>query len=562
MHNNQQIVDHYTKRLEALRSERSTWQPTWEEISRVLLPYSGRFSVTDRNKGERKDSHIYDSTATRALGIMSAGMMAGMTSPARPWFRLATPDPDMMEHTPVKMWLSDVTEIIRRVLSQSNAYRVLHQMYEEIGGFGTCSALSLDNFDTLTHFHPSTVGEYFLGTNHLGKVDTNYREFDMTVKDVVDKFGLDNVSKSTKDNYDKANYDSWVTVVHAIQPRLSRDVFSHHVRDLPFESVYFEKGGTSASGNKIGASKEHVLKIGGFHEYPGIGARWAVTGRDIYGRGPGHTSLGDINQLQHEQLSKGRGIEQQTNPSLQIPSSLKGQEEGLLPGGVVNYDPANPNGGVRRSYEVDYQLNYLLEDIRDVRERIMSNFYADLFQMIALSDRRQVTATEIAERHEEKLLMLGPVLERLHNEMLDPMIDRIFSQAMRANIIPEPPEEMQGQELKVQYVSMLAQAQQAVGTSAVDRLLGTVSVVSQFKPDVIDKIDTDEMIDAYADMLGVDPELIVPGEEVVMIRQQRQQQEAAASIAGAAPGLSQAAKNLSETDTESPSALTNLFSGL
>lgn len=561
--NTSSLQEHYRKRLESLRTERSDWQPTWEAINRVLLPRTGRFLVTDRNRGERKDNNIYDSTATRALRILAAGMMAGMTSPARPWFRLTTPDPDLAESYEAKAWLSDVTMLLRRIFSRSNTYRSLHQLYREVGAYGTCASFMLDNFDTVTHFHTMTIGEYFIGTNEWGRADTIYREFDMTVGQLVAKFGLDNVSRSTRDLYNRGDYDKWVTVVHMVEPRTDRVITSPFMRDAPFVSAYIEKGDQTASGGaRGGARTDVVLQETGYREFPGVVARWDAVGGDIYGSGPGHDTLGDINQLQHEQLSKGRGIEQQTNPSVMLPTSLKGHEDALLPGGTMFYDQATPHGGVRRSYDIQYDLNHLLVDIQDVRDRIMSNFFADLFQMIALSDRRQVTATEIAERHEEKLLMLGPVLENLHNELLDPVIDRTFAQALRAGLIPEPPEEIQGQELKVEYVSMLAQAQQAVGVNAFDRLLGTVAGVAQIKPDVIDKIDFDGAIDQYADMLGVDPELIVPGEKVALIRQQRQQQEAAAQAAAMAPPMAQAAKNLSETNVEDTNALTSMFSGI
>ena len=96
------------QRWTSLQSERSSWISHWRELSDYLMPRSARFYKSDRNKGTKKHNQIFDNTASRALRVLSAGMMSGMTSPARPWFRLALPDEDLMDYGPVKDWLADV----------------------------------------------------------------------------------------------------------------------------------------------------------------------------------------------------------------------------------------------------------------------------------------------------------------------------------------------------------------------------------------------------------------------------------------------------------------------
>jgi hypothetical protein len=175
-----------------------------------------------------------------------------------------------------------------------------------------------------------------------------------------------------------------------------------------------------------------------------------------------------------------------------------------------------------------------------------------------------MTATEVAERHEEKLLMLGPVLERLHNELLDPLIEMTFDHMVAAGIVPPPPEELQGSDINVEFVSMLAQAQRAVGTNSIDRFVGNLGAVAQFKPDVLDKFDSDKWADAYSDMLGIDPELIVADDKVALVRQQRQQAAQAQQQMAMVQQGADTAKNLAAAKTDQPSALTNvidMFSG-
>jgi hypothetical protein len=538
-----------------LKTERSSWMPHWQEITHFLLPRSGRYFSQDRNQGGKRHNNIYDNTGTRALSTMGAGMMAGATSPARPWFALTTPDPDLNLYKPVQIWLADVRARLLRVFQRSNTYRALHQVYEEIGAFGTAANLVLPSFDTAIHNHPLTVGEYAITTDYQGKVVALFREFDLTVGQVVGEFGLENCSIRVKDLYRRGSLDKWVTVIHAIEQRKDRDVSKLDDMNMEWRSCYFE----------MSCNEDKLLSESGFRYFPALCPRWKVSGGDIYGNSPGMEALGDIKQLQHEQLRKAQGIDYQTKPPLQVPTALKNRDVDTLPGGVTYYDASNPQAGIRPSWEVNLRLDHLLEDIRDVRQRINSSFYADLFLMLATAGpNTRMTATEVAERHEEKLLMLGPVLERLHNELLEPLIDIAFTRLVETGNVPPPPEELQGIDLNVEFVSMLAQAQRAVQTNAVDRFVGNLGAIAQMKPEALDKFNVDEWTNVYSDLLGVDPRLVLADDQVAIIRQQRAQAQAAESQMAALQQGSIAAKNLASASTQDPSLLTDptaMFTG-
>ena len=534
-----------------LRSERATWWSHWQEITTYLLPRNGRYFQQDRNKGHRRHNSIYDNTGTRALRTLGAGMMAGATSPARPWFRLGTADPELNSYAPVKLWLADVTERMQLVFQKSNTYRTLHGIYEELGAFGTAGSIILPDSKNAIHHYPVTIGEYAIATDYQGRVNTLYREFQKTVGEVVREFGYNKCSTSVKNLYDRGSLDSWITLVHAIEPRddRERDYKKKDNMNMAYKSCYFETG----------SDGDQVLRESGFKEFPAVIPRWGVAGGDIYGNSPGMESLGDIKQLQHEQLRKAQGIDYQTKPPLQVPSYMKNRDVDSLPGGVTFIDGAQ--GKIETAFNVNLNLQHLLIDIQDVRGRINSSFYADLFLMLANATDTRMTATEVAERHEEKLLMLGPVLERLHNELLDPLIDITFDRMVEAGLIPTAPEELQGMELNVEFVSMLAQAQRAIGTNSVDRYVNSMGMVAQMKPDVLDKFDSDAWADGYADMLGVDPSLIVAGPQVAKIRQARAQAQQAAAQQEA---HNQAAENISKlgkVDTGNVMDMMNQFSG-
>ena len=527
------------QRWQALKTERSSWWRHWAEISHYLLPRSGRYFVGDHNKGWQRHNAIYDSSGSRALRVLAAGMMSGMTSPSRPWFRLGVSDAELPASQPVKLWLAAVTSRIEDVLARSNAYRVLHSLYEELGGFGTAAALVAEDYRHVIHLHAFTVGEYAIATNWQGEVATLYREFEKTVGEIVREFGLENCSPAVKNAYLRGDLEQWITLRHAIEPRQDRQAGQLNAAQMAWKSTYWEAGRGDGG----------LLRVSGYRRFPCLAPRWATQGGDIYGNSPGMEALGDIKQLQAQQLRKSQAIDYQANPPLQVPASMKNRELEIFPGGLSYYDAAGPGQGIKTAFEVNLNLQTLLLDIQDVRGRINAAFYSDLFMMISEQEQR-MTATEIAERHEEKMLMLGPVVERLNNELLDPLIETVFGRLLGAGLLPPPPRELQGREVQIEYVSMLAQAQKAVAVNDIDRFVTGLGQVAGVKPTVLDKFDADQWADAYSDKLGVDPALIIAGPQLALIRQERARQMQLAQQQAALQQGGETLRNLSQTPTQ------------
>ena len=543
----------YMKRWGDIKDERSSFFGHWQELSDYILPRRGRFLASKRNDGSKKNGKIIDSTGSMAVRTLSAGMMSGITSPARPWFRLATPESSLMEQSEVKQWLFSVEKLMRDVFSRSNLYNSLQTVYEELSVFGTGAMLISEDFDDVIRCYPFTVGEYGLAQSHRLQVDTFYREFQLTVEQMVGQFGIENCSDAVRTQFREGKLDAYIEVLHIIEPNSAREYDKKDNQNMPYHSCYVEKA----------SKNDRKLSDKGFEEFPVLAPRWHVTGVDIYGRSPGMDVLGDVKALQIEQKRKAQGIDKMVNPPLQAPSSLRGQSASVLPGGVTYVDTMQgAQGGFRPTYEVNPRLGELAQDIAETQARIQQGFYSDLFQMMMMSDRRQITAREIDERHEEKLLMLGPVLERLHTELLNPLIDRTFNIMARNNLLPPAPEELSGVTLKVEYISMMAQAQKAVGTGAIERLAGFVGNMAAVKPDVLDKFDADQTVDEYAEMLGVPPKIVVSDDIVQQTRQARaEQQQQMQQMEQAAQGA-QAAKVLADADTGGQNALTDVIGGL
>jgi hypothetical protein len=535
-------------RLGQLKNERASWMSHWKELSNYLSPRQGRYFVTDRNKGNRRHNAIYDNTGSRALNVLAAGLMGGLTSPARPWFKLATADEELNEAPAVKKWMADRTNTMLSIFQRSNTYRALHMVYKELGVFSTAANILMPNFDHVIHNHPLTTGEYCIATDFQGKACTLYREFDVTVGQMIKEFGPDKCGQAVRNLYDRGSLDTWVTIVHCIEPRADRDTTKIDTLNMAWKDVYFELAGNS----------DALLRESGFKRFPAMCPRWDVEGGDIYGNGPGMEALGDIKQLQHEQLRKGQAIDYQVNPPLQVPTAMKNRDVDRMPGGVTFIDAAGGQG-IRSAYDVNLNLQHLLEDIEDVRGRVRSSFFYDLFLAITESNGR-MTATEVAERHEEKMLMLGPVLERLQDELLDPLVDATFEQMVEAGMVPPPPRELQGMEMHVELVSVLAQAQRAIATNGVDRFVGNLGSIAQFKPDVLDKFDSDKWADQYSDMLGVSPDLIVPDDKVKQIRDARAKAQAAAQQQAQTNMAADTAQKLGATPTNGGNAASDVMS--
>lgn len=540
-------------RWDALKEERSSWMSHWKDISEVLLPRAGRFLPTENNRGGKAAFRkILDSTGTRALRTLSGGMMSGMTSPARPWFRLTTFNPELDESYEVKVWMSQVTSLMQMVFYKSNTYRALQMAYEELGAFGTSATLIYDDFDRVIHCHPLTIGEFAIATDSRGRVNTVYREFRMTVAMLVQEFGLANVSRTVKDMYERGQLDEWVEVINAIEPRTERDPRKTDAKNMPYLSVYFEKSG----------DKGKVLRETGFTEFPAMCARWSVTGGDIYGTSPGMEALGDLCQLQQMQFRKSQAIDYKVHPPVLIPSEMKNMGTQFLPGGVIPYSNAQQAQQIRSAYMVDLDLNSLLVDIQDVRQRINEAFYRDIFMLMVNSTDKTMTATEVTERHEEKMLLMGPVLERLNAEMLDPLINIVFNKLVQADLLPPLPEDLQGQQLNVEFISILAQAQKAISTNSVDRMFSVLGNLAGMKPDIVDNVDLDFWPQWYADALGVDPRFIVSGKKVAVIREQRAQADQRAAAMEQLQGATQAAKNMGiSMQGQSPEQIMQAFTG-
>lgn len=546
------IRKHVVSRWTDLESRRAPVFTHMQDISQHLAPRSGRYFVQDRDRGGRhKYNKILDSTATQAWNVATAGIMAGASSPARVWFRLTTADPDLSEFHSVRLWLDDVVQRMMRVFARSNTYAMLQNMYGELLAFGTSVNIVAADFERVIHHYPIPAGEYCLGQSNKHEIDTLYRKFEWTVAQVVDEFGIDAVSHATRRMYENGTLDGRVEILHAIEPRRTRDSSKLDSRNMEWRSVYLEYGGDTGK-------DEGILREGGFKTFPVMAPRWRVNTGDVYGNSPGMDILGDIRQLQQQQLRKGQAIDYMTYPPLLVPAGMEHEDVDTLPGGKIPYDGTDAGKAVKSAWDVQLDLSALMQDMAEVKWRIARGMFADLFQDLQgapIGQGREMTAREIMVRYEEKLLQLGPVVQRVETEGLEPLVDLTFNRMWERGMIPPPPSELEGHELDIEYTGTLSQAQKMVGVQSIERFGTFVGALQQMNPEAVDKFNVDEATDEYAERLGVPPSLVVPDEQVAALRKARNEAMAAKEQTEAMATQAKAARDLGQTPAGDGNAL-------
>lgn len=557
-----------------MKNERSSFHSHWRDLSDFILPRRAQFSLTDVNKGDKKNQNIVDGTASFSLRTLKSGFVSGITSPARPWFDLTIPDKDMVEFGPVKIWLADCSRRMYNGYRKTNFYQVAPIVYGDLGCFGTGAFFVDEDIENIARFYPMPIGSYCIANDSKLRVRVFAREFMTSVRQVVEKFiwneytnnfDWSKCSEFVKREWDNGNTETWVVIRHVVQPNVKYNPRMLESKYKRFESVYYEPGGTTgASTNYISSNdEEKYLGEKGYDYFPVLAPRWELTGFDVYGTDcPGMTALGDVKALQKMQKRKAEAIEKMVRPPMVGSASLKNQKATILPGDVTYVDNRKGEELFRPAYQVDPRIQEMMQDINDHQRRIQKAFYEDIFLMLALSDRREVTATEIAEKKEEKLIALGSVYDRVNEDMLDPVTEIMFTLMWNQGRLPEPPQELQNvEELGVEYTSVMAQAQKLLGLSTIERFSGfCTNLAAQTQdPTVLDKVDVDQMIDVYGDRISIDPSIVRSDEAVYQMRQARiEQQQVAAQQQAIAQGA-KAAKDLAGADMSGDNALTRLM---
>jgi hypothetical protein len=537
----QEERNHFFRRLKGLEEERKKgWESHWRSLAKNFLPRRSRFlDAGDQTNDGSIMNLLQSGIGILTLRVLANGMQSGLTSPARPWFSLDLIDKELSDTELAKFWLHDTYEKMVEVFRGANFYDQVHILYSELACFGTAVMIIEEDPRTVIRCRTLTAGEYALDAGEDGRVDTLYRRVRMTPRQ-IEQAWPDTCPDNIRDMV-SSDVNTWITILHAVEPNKEHKRGSLRGNERPWRSVYLILEG---------ASRE-VLEDSGYYEFPALCPRWITTASDIYGSSPAMDALADCRELQKIVETSRMALEKEVDPPLLVYNKGLDGAVDISPR-ALNYtssltagqEAVVPLTSVKANFPASERWVAKLENI------LQRHFHNDLFLMISEA-HKTMTATEVAERQGEKLLMLGPVLDRLRSEMFQPLIERVYGIMDRKGMIAFPPPEVAGKGINVEFISILAQAQKQAGIGGISQTLGFVSQVYQLYPAIIDKVNFDEMYDAWAEMQGIPPRLSRSDEEVAQLREQRAQEEQQAKMmamleqgAGAAAMGSQAVKNL------------------
>lgn len=506
-------AQYIANRWETLKTKRQPWLDQWRSVADYISPFSGRFDVHDHGE-DRNFSFIYDSEAGYDLNILSSGLMTGASSPARPWFKIAPNDPDLVEDYSVINWCDAVQKILLKIFQDSNTYNTLHQMYKELALFGIAADLVYEDPTHGIRHHLLTAGEYCVETNANDEIDTLYRNFELTTTQAVKAFGYDALPHEIQQAYDNGELSTYWEFLHAIEPRTDRDLSSKTNKNFPWASYYIA----------VGTSKSEFVRESGFEYFPVICPRWEVLGSDPYGFSPAMTALPDIRQLQQETLRKAELIDLLARPPLQVPNAARQSPVSIAPN-AKNFTSSTSQETLIKPIVAPVNIDPITQDIERIKQAIRRSFFVDLFMMVQQTAGDRRTTVEISALQQEQMLSLGSVVERNQNECLGKLVNIAYRRLLSANVLPPLPERLKDKQLNIEYTSVLAQAQKSVDINAVDRLVSALSAAAQVAPEVLDRIDPDGYVDEYRDRLGVAPKILRSKEDADKIRQARAQQQ-------------------------------------
>ena len=526
--------------LRAMDNERQNWFTHWRDVSDYFLPrrYPWLMSQKEVRTSDRRNRKLLDSTSTMAVRTLASGMMNGITSPARPWFRLRISGftEESMSYA-AKVWLEETQRRLMLLMAESNFYNSLAILYLEWCTFGTASLAIYEDFDDVFRCYNFALGVFYLSQDAAQRVSRHGRRFTRTIEQLEQEFGRDALCTNTRIMYDRGAEAllKEIDVCHLIEENEDDGLLPGS--NAPWREVFWE----------VAADDGKYLAVRPLYEWPCISPRWELLGNDSYGTSPAMDALSDVMQLQNILLERAKGLAKQVSPALIVDQQLRNRPKALSAGGITYAATSGQNFGAKEAYKVTLPYAEIANDVQELRNIIRETCHNNLFNMISQLDTVR-SATEIDARREEKLVHLGPVLERFYNEGLDPALKRIYGIVQRSGLLPEPPQELLDIPVEIEYVSVLSDAQRASGTIAIERFVSFAGQLTGVYPEVRDLPDIEELLRDYAEGIGIKPKGLRSREDVAQSREAISQQQNLAQAAAVGNDLASGAKVLSETD--------------
>jgi len=488
--------------LSRLIDRRSNFENHWQEVADLVIPRKSDI-IDQKVRGDKRHTQVFDATAIHSLELLASSLHGMLTSSANRWFSLRFKEVDLNEDDTAKEWLEDVTDKMYVAFQRSNFQQEIFETYHDLCAFGTAAMFVEEDETDIVRFSARHIKEIYISENAKGLIDCIYRRFKLTAKAAVEKFGIENVSRQIQDVHKNSPFED-VEIVHVCKPR---DIYNPKKLDkmnMPFVSIYFEMEGS------------HIISIGGFKEFPYVVPRFLKASNEIYGRSPGMNSLPDVKVL-NKMVEVGlKAAQKQVDPPLLVPDDSLMLPIRTAPGSLNYYRAGSRDRIEALNIGANNPLGLAMEDQR--RKAISQTFHVD---QLLVTENRNMTATEVAERSSEKMRILGPTLGRLQVELLNPTVIRVFNIMLRNNLFKQAPEILVDQEIDVEYVSPMALAQKGQELSSIIRGLEIFGQIGAIAP-VTDYIDPQGLVKEIIKILGIPAKIIRSDAEVQEITEEKQ----------------------------------------
>jgi len=491
-------------RFDKLQSQRQNWETHWQDVADYMQPRKADVTK-QRARGDKRMELIFDSSPIQAIELLAASLHGMLTNPSTPWFTLRFKDEDVDGEDEAKLWLQSATDAMYTAFNRSNFQQEIFELYHDLITFGTAAMFIEEDDADLIKFSTRHINEVFIAENDKGRIDTIYRRFKISARAAVQKFG-DKISSDIRSIVDKDPYKE-IEIIHAVYPRKDFNPTKKDKSNMPFESVYIE----FKTGNE--------LSVSGFKEFPFVVPRYLKASNEIYGRSPAMTALPDVKMLNEMSKTTIKAAQKQVDPPLLVPDDGFLLPVRTVPGGLNFYRSGTRDRIEPLNIGANNPLGLNMEQQR--RDAIRAVFYVNQLMM---QDGPQMTATEVIQRNEEKMRLLGPVLGRLQSELLKPLIDRVFNILLRNNMLPQAPEFLSGRDIEIEYVSPLAKAQKSSELQSIMRAIEILGSLANVAP-VFDYVNFDNLVKHLADIVGVPQKILKSQSQVNAERQQAQQQQ-------------------------------------
>jgi hypothetical protein len=538
------------ERYQTLKGLRAPWESLWSEIARYVMPRrSPGLNGSIQTPGI--DVQLFDTTAVRANMTLANGQLAWMSPLEASWFAF---EPHSAQGDDARRWLTKATTTARDELAISNFYTAVHEFYLDRGAFGTACLYLEAGRRTLINAQAWPVGSFVVDEDENGVVDTVIREFTLTPRQAAQKFGEDNLSEKVRNaaRDGSAKSQNKIKFLHAIYPRedAERDHAKLDAPNMPIASVYLEFDGC------------HVCKVSGYEEMPVMVSRYLEWGSGmggLYGWSPSFAALPEARQLNFLQKMMDALAEKMAFPPVLAPEELEGEIDPNAMGVTYFSRDLVQGGSLPKEWMTQGRYDIGLQRVLERQKAINDAFHVDLFQMFAQL-QKQMTAREVAERAQEKLIQFSPTFSRLTSELFNPLLERVFGILLRAGRLGEVPLSMV-QRLsettgfvptpKVQYSSRIALALRSLPSLGYQRTLERLGMVARVAPQVLDNFDFDKAERDTALSDGMPADYLLPENDVAEAREARAQQQAQMQQQAAAMQAAEAASKVGRIPADS-----------